>query len=173
VRIPIGYTPCFGSPNFDCKQDIDIMMYGARTLRRNEVVDMICSRLKDLNSLAFTDVWGEQRNELIRRSKILLHIQNLPRQFPSMRMWRAMANGAFWVTEEVVDPFPMISNQHLVEVPTITRENLDSVCQTLRSWIDRPRERDIIRKRAHEQAQEFTMRRYFDEIRLRAESPVK
>jgi hypothetical protein len=170
VRIPLGYSPYFGSPDFNCKQDIDILAYGLRNPRRVAVWRLLSQHLRDLRMHAVANIWGQERNDLIHRARILLHIQSVPRLYPTIRMWRALANGAFWVTEEVGDPSPVVAGRDFAEVETITPETVVSVSQRLRNWLSRPHDRDVIRRQGHETVKRLPARTFFAEICRRVEA---
>lgn len=170
VQNPIGYTRHFGAPDFGCDQDIDVLIYGLATERRKRILGELSPRLSGLNVVAMTRCWGEERNDLIRRTKILLHIQSAPRLFPAMRMWRALANGAFWLTEEVGDPYPAVAGEHFAEVPTITSDNADAVGKAIYDWLVRPSDRDRIRRRGCDHVIKLPMTHYFETLRRGVEA---
>ena len=79
-------------------------------------------------------------------------------------MWRAFQTGAFWVTEDTLDPWPGVAWRDLMMVPTVHGPTLPEVCRRLRGWLDDPALRDRIRRAGHAKAEQLTMRHYFDRI---------
>ncbi len=61
------------------------------------------------------NVWGHERNGLLRRSKVVLNVSRTPGDFIGLRLILALAAGAVVVTEPLRDPFPFVPGEHFVE----------------------------------------------------------
>ena len=61
--------------------------------------------------------WGDQRTELLNRTKILLNFPRRPGLLSGMRMVLGMANGALVVAEPIYMPQPFVPGRHFVEAP--------------------------------------------------------
>ena len=84
------------------------------------------------------NVWGSERNALLRRSKVVLNISLTPGDFVGVRLVLALAAGAVVVTEPLRDPFPFVPGEHFVEAP------LGGLLETARDLVaDEPRRRRI------------------------------
>lgn len=70
-HVPPAWHPSLGIDDGTAVKDIDVLFYGAMNLRRQFV-------LKQLGQICKTHfvcgVWGDERNELIMRSKIVLNV---------------------------------------------------------------------------------------------------
>lgn len=108
----------------------------SRMARRREILE----RWRvDEPRLHFLDgVWGAERGDLLRRSKIVLNVCRLPGDFVGVRLVLAMAAGAVVVSEPLTDPFPFVAGVHFVEAPL---EGLLDAARDLEA--DEPRRRRI------------------------------
>ena len=62
-------------------------------------------------------VWGAERNDLLRRSRIVLNVSRVAGEFVGIRLVLALAAGAVVVSEPMADPFPFVAGVHFVEAP--------------------------------------------------------
>ena len=86
----------------------------------------------------FDGSWGAPRNELLRRSKIVLNVSRSPGNFVGWRLLLALAAGAVVVSEPMTDPYPFAPGIHYVEAP------LDGLLAAARDLeADEPRRRRI------------------------------
>jgi hypothetical protein len=85
------------------------------------------------------DVWGADRNALLRRSRVVLNVQRVPGNFIGTRLILALAAGAVVVTDPMDDPHPFVPGVHYVEAP------LGSVLdEAVALLADEPRRRRIV-----------------------------
>ena len=83
-------------------------------------------------------VWGEERGDLLRRSRVVLHVGRTPGNFIGVRLVLALAAGAVVVSEPMTDPFPFVAGVHYVEAPL---EGLLHAARELH--VDEPRRRRL------------------------------
>jgi hypothetical protein len=62
-------------------------------------------------------VWGEERNLLLRRARVVVNVQRVEGTFIGLRLVLALAAGAVVVTEPMADPHPFVAGVHFVEAP--------------------------------------------------------
>jgi hypothetical protein len=122
--LPAGHHPLWGMPG-TAKRDIDVIFLGEILRdRRGEIVSRIREELAaagvalrtmyDFNPVG---LWGEERNELLRRCKVYLSVYRHPSDFSGLRFSLGMGNGALIVSEPVADPFPFVPGEHFVQAP--------------------------------------------------------
>jgi hypothetical protein len=63
------------------------------------------------------DVWGEERGDLLRRTRVVLNVGRTPGNFVGLRLVLAIAAGAAVVSEPMADPFPFVAGVHFMEAP--------------------------------------------------------
>ena len=61
--------------------------------------------------------WGAERNDLLRRSRIVLNVARMPGEFVGIRLVLALAAGSVVVSEPMNDPYPFVAGEHFVEAP--------------------------------------------------------
>lgn len=117
---PLGYAPSMTRfqmrPEAEC--DIDVLLYGWMNDRRREVATQLKGR--GLNVVAVQGVYGQERDALIARSKVVLNVHYYgDRSRPEMpRLAHLLANGCCVVSEELPNwtaPCLMVSYDKLVE----------------------------------------------------------
>lgn len=85
-------------------KDIDVLFYGAITEERKAMREALQRRLPDKKIFFLTNIWGEQRDQLIARSKITLNIHGYPSNiFETSRVGHLLSNKAFVISETSVD----------------------------------------------------------------------
>ena len=118
--VPYGYHNSFGRP-LDRDRDIDVVFLGSlRDRRRSRIVSGLASDLALRGvSLRIHDggrhgplVFGEDRTELLNRSRIMLSIMRQPWDDTVFRMLLAAPNGAMVVSEPTLDKEPFESGVH-------------------------------------------------------------
>ncbi len=83
-------------------------------------------------------VWGKERGDLLRRSRLVLNMGRTPGNFVGVRLVLALAAGAVVVSEPMTDPFPFVAGVHFVEAPV---DGLLDAARDLHA--DEPRRRRI------------------------------
>lgn len=99
-HLPIGYHPTLSSipPSTAEAQDIDILFYGSLNQRRESVIHSL--RQQGLRVEVLFGVYGAERDEIIRRSKIVLNIHNYQSKvFEIVRVSYLLANQKFVISE--------------------------------------------------------------------------
>ncbi len=98
VHVPLGYVPEMTRLRPDFPQDIDVLFYGAINERRREVLQ----RLQEhgVHLLAAQGVFGETRDVLIARAKLILNIHYyIPANLEVARLGYLWANSKAVVSE--------------------------------------------------------------------------
>jgi hypothetical protein len=70
--LPIGYVKELTRIQFATERDIDVLFFGSMNPRRQEIVDRI--RATGLRTMAAFGVYGQERDSLIGRAKLLLNV---------------------------------------------------------------------------------------------------
>ena len=139
---PTGLSDAFGA-NRHVDRDIDVLFLGD--------IDKVPGRRRKLTSLeaaitaagyrfekATRGQFGEARTRLLNRTKIILHLHNIPWDTPWKRWFIATANGAMVASENLSVPEPFVPGVHYVEAP------FDSLAETILDLLGQPeRIRDI------------------------------
>lgn len=120
--VPVGYVSQLSRVTPRPK-DIDILFYGSPGERRERVLRRL--KLMGANVCAVFGTYGEQRDLLIARSKIVLNVHfHESRLFEIVRIGYLLANGAFIVSEdsddhesekELQDGLVVVPYRHLVK----------------------------------------------------------
>ena len=142
VAIPFGYAEAVAGPIAAPAQpgrDLAIVTLARlhpRMVGRQSVVHAWQEEEPRLRILE--NVWGAERNALLRRSKVVLNISRTPGDFIGLRIVLALAAGAVVVTEPLADPFPFVPGGNFVQAPVT--ELLDAARELI---ADEPRRRRI------------------------------
>ena len=143
---PHGYEPSCGH-DLGLERDIDVLFLGApdvpRTRRqarrlRRRGIDVLA-----LGSWTDPAYWGDNRNHLLNRARILLNLQRLPGLLSGARFILGMATRALVISEPVYQPAPFVPGKHYVSA---TVEEMPSV---IRHYLAREDERREIVETAH------------------------
>jgi hypothetical protein len=148
--IPYGYAPSHGR-RLRLERDLDVLFLGAwRMPRRQRALDRLRRagiRVQVVGGWGHRGVWGEERTQLLNRSKLLLNLSRFPGQFSGERMLLGMANGALVVSEPIYRPAPFVPGTHYFDAP------LDELPAT----IERLLADDAERERIADAGQAFVM----------------
>ncbi len=129
-HVPLGYVPDLARIATASEQDIDVLFYGSMNQRRNAVLDQL--RQSGLAVKHVFGVYGEQRDALIARSKIVLNMHfYLPGTFEIVRVAYPMANRKVVVAE--VNPGEEVDADLLPGLVAVPYERLAESC---RHWAD-------------------------------------
>lgn len=79
--------------------------------------------------------FGEQRTQLLNRTKVCLNVLNLPWDLTGLRFLMAMSCGALVVTESLYEPAPYRPGVHLAEAP------LDKLADAVAYYVHHENER--------------------------------
>ena len=88
--VPVGYAPVLTRIPKPEHQDIDVLMYGTPTDARYHIFCLLCAQ--GLRVMFLYGFYGEDRDALIARSKIVLNIGQYDRTFEIVRASFLMAN---------------------------------------------------------------------------------
>lgn len=117
--------------------------------RRRELARLVVS---EPQLTVVENVWGPERNALLRRSRVVLNVQRVPGNFVGLRLLLALAAGAVVVTEPMTDPYPFAPGVHYVEAP------LDGLLDEARALLaDEKRRRRIVEEGQALISDELTM----------------
>ena len=100
----VGYEPELSDmPQPDpAFKDIDVLLYGLANERRRHVIDTLKSR--GWNAVLATNVYGDERNALIERSRIVINVHYYSGHiFEIVRVSYLLANHRFVVSETGID----------------------------------------------------------------------
>lgn len=121
VAIPFGYAEVVAGPIAAPARpgrDLTIVTLARlhpRMVGRQSVVD--AWQEEEPGLLILENVWGAERNALLRRSKVVLNVSRTPGDFIGLRIVLALAAGAVVVTEPLADPFPFVPGEHFIQAP--------------------------------------------------------
>jgi hypothetical protein len=112
-------------------------------------------------------VWGEDRNALLRRTRIVVNVQRVAGTFFGLRLVMAIAAGAVVVSEPMTDPYPFVPGVHFVEAP------LDRLLDEARDLLDdEPRRQRIAEAGQALLAAELTMTHSLERVLFGTPDPV-
>jgi SAM-dependent methyltransferase len=98
LHVPLGYVPELTRIKPSPEQDIDVLFYGSLNERRNRILGALKSA--GVKVQALFGVYGEQRDQMIARSKIVLNINFYEEKiFEIVRVAYLLANSKAVVTE--------------------------------------------------------------------------
>ena len=128
--LPTGHHPIWG---VDLKQprDIDVFFLGeVLDDRRSTIVKQVRAelgaarvKLETMYDIAPAGLWGQQRNEVLNRTKIFLSVYRFAADANGLRLSLGMGNGALVVSEPVFNPHPFVAGKHFVETPVESLTN--------------------------------------------------
>jgi hypothetical protein len=103
VHVPLGYAEVLSRIERAPEQDIDVLFYGDLSPRRLKVLDAL--RATGVNLVVAADAYGEERDALIARAKIVLNIHNHDgiKALEAPRVFYLLANRKAVVTETKPD----------------------------------------------------------------------
>ena len=143
--VPFGYHPRHAGPLTppDSPRDIEVVVVGtglnSTRLRRGRILARLRPGLRRLGQVVEIDGrWGNERDAILRRARVVLDIQRVPGNFTGLRWLLASAAGSVYVGEPMDDPAPLRVGVDHVEAPT------DSlIAAAARLLEDEPRRRSI------------------------------
>ena len=127
-RLVIGYHPGLRRIPKPQVQDIDVLFYGSVNARRTKVLDAL--RRAGLSTSAVFGVYGEARDRLVARSKVVLNLHLYDSQiFEIVRVFDLMTNAKAVVGE--VGEGTSIDRAYLAGIVGVGYENLVDACRAL------------------------------------------
>ncbi len=160
--VPFGYAAkVHGVLAVGGDRDIETLMLGGysgpRSHRRRNWIE--AARQQGLPIAIAQGEWGESRNALLRRSRVVLHIHRIPGTFIGLRLVLALAAGSVVVSEPMRDPHPFVPGIHFIEAP------LDQLASEATALLaDEARRRRIVEAGQTLLAEELTMGRCLSRV---------
>ena len=151
-RVPIGYAPILTRIPKAEDQDIDVLIYGSPSPNRMEILQRLCSQ--GLRVVFLYGFYGQARDDLIARSKIVLNIGQYDRTFEIVRTSYLMANSKAVVADvyenisiesDITQGIMFASFEHIVPVCLHLLSNDQERNDLERKALEIIRQRDIIR----------------------------
>ena len=105
-HVPFAYMPCLDKQcNIPVETDIDVLFYGNLSSRRMHIHNMLIKVLPSIKIIFKDNIWGDERDNLIARSKIILNIGNYTdiHLFEAVRVIPLLARQKFVISEECAD----------------------------------------------------------------------
>ena len=100
-RLGVGFSPCLRRIGTSSEPDIDVLFYGSLNARRNAVIEAL--RDRGLRAAAIFGVYGEERDRIVARSKIVLNVHQHRHAFEIVRVSYLLANEVCVVSEGTPD----------------------------------------------------------------------
>lgn len=148
---PLGCDPSMGR-DLGLQRDIEVLFLGILNVpRRNRLLRSLKNqgiRLTEAGSWTDPSFWGENRTQLLNRTKILVNLARTPSEFSGYRLSLGMANKALVVSEPIYRPEPLVPGKHFAMVPT------DQMAATIRHYLAAEEERTSITETASRFVQE-------------------
>lgn len=148
---PLGCDSSMGR-DLGLERDINVLFLGILNVRRrNRLLQSLKNKgIKLTEAGSWTDpaFWGENRTQLLNRTKILINLARTPAEFSGYRLSLGMANKALVISEPIFRPEPFVPGKHFVMVPT------DQMAATIRHYLDAEDERTTITETASRFVQE-------------------
>ena len=126
-KVPIAYAPILSRIPKAEEQDIDVLIYGTTSGNRVQVFQDLCNL--GLRAVFLFGFYGQARDDMIARSKIVLNIGQYDKTFEIVRVSYLLANHK----AVVADLYPDISiERDMAEaVQFANLENVAAACQML------------------------------------------
>jgi hypothetical protein len=155
IVVGMGYYPDCGR-DLGLTRDIDVVFLGKPgSGRRRRLVEWMRAELARrgiqllvIDGLSHPYVFGEERTQLLNRTKIVLNLLRQTWDDNSMRYFLAAANGALVVSEPTLRHSDFTAGVHLVEAP------LDRLADTVQAYLEDEPGRELIVERARKLAVE-------------------
>ncbi|MBM4054008.1 MAG: glycosyltransferase family 1 protein [Planctomycetes bacterium] len=144
--IPLGYFPSMGK-DMNLFRDIDILFLGALDVsRRKRLIRQL--RERDVNLATLGDwfdeaCWGENRTQIINRSKIFLNIHRVYGDLAGYRMILGMANKSLILSEPIYNPAPFIPGKHYISA------TIEEMPDVIDYYLNHEQERERIANEGH------------------------
>ncbi len=146
--IPMGYHPSWGH-NLNLARDVDVLFLGSvrSSGRRSHVTDA----LRKLQGRGFRtkivqkDCFGQERTELLNRTRIVINLVKYPWEFPGMRLMMSIGCGAMVVSNEAEINDPYHAEIHYAAA------DASSLAEVAQHYLDRESQRVEFARRALEE----------------------
>ena len=143
IHMPVGHVKQMERIEKSIHQDIDILFYGSINERRKKILDQL--RSAGLNIVTLFGVYGNDRDALISRAKIVLNIHFYESKiFEIVRISYLLSNGICVVSENGNDKSEKQFNESIILT------NYDDLVSTCLKLLNEPNERAKISKNGQE-----------------------
>jgi hypothetical protein len=123
--VPFGYHPSEAGPIVapgEGERDIAVTVVGngltAPRSRRARILARLVPSIGRLGPVVMVEgVWGPARDAILRRTRVVLDVQNAAGNFGGLRFITTLAAGAVLVTDTIDDPFPFEPGVDHLEAP--------------------------------------------------------
>jgi hypothetical protein len=142
-HLPVGYHPALERIPRSQPEDIDVLFYGSVGGRRKSILDTLAATPGIAFKLLF-GAYGEQRDAVIGRSKIILNIHYYPvKIFEAVRISYLINNRCFVLSEESpINPYPGVD---------VCMTSYERILDRIQYYLSAPAERDRIRQSVYQQ----------------------
>jgi hypothetical protein len=146
VTVPLGYSADRGH-DMGRARDIDVLFLGTLDVpRRRRFIRRL--RRTGIDVLAMgswfdASTWGDNRTELLNRTKILLNFGRYPGELSGLRLILGMANKALVISEPIYHPSPYVPGEHYVSA------TVEEMPQVIRYYLAHEEERQRIVDAGH------------------------
>jgi hypothetical protein len=155
--VPMGYSQKVHGRDLGLDRDIDVLFLGQMVRRRRTLARQIAKAgvtLRSEGSWFDPATWGENRTQMLNRTKILLNLSRFRGEFAGLRLILGMCNGALVVSEPIYRPQPFVAGEHYIEA---TPAQMPGV---IGHYLNHPEERQRIADKArHFVTHELTLER--------------
>ena len=119
VVVPLGLHAGYGRP-MHLTRDIDVLFLGnTSSPRRRKLLPPLVRELEGRGHRVVLQnaAYGEERQRLLNRSRVLVNILRAPQDFVGQRFLLGAANQTLVVSETMADTAPFVPGKHLVTAP--------------------------------------------------------
>lgn len=143
---PVGWELSFGVPDWSVSRNHAFVYYGSPIGKRAWAIPAIRDILGDRFLDKTGTFWGI--GDVLRHTLATLYVTHSDVDiFSTWRIWQALPSGAAMVSEKA-DLWPLVPDVHYVVIPTITKENVETVAGRLRMILSEPSELAGVARRA-------------------------
>ena len=162
--VPFGYHERHAGPLASPatgRRDVPILVLGSRAshTRRAATLDALRRSAGAADLRVAEGVWGAERDDLLRRTRVVLDVHRIPGNFVGLRLLLSLAAGAAVVTEPMTDPRPFVPGVHHLEAPAS-----DLLAAASELAADEPRRRRIVDAGQALLREELTMRASLERV---------
>jgi glycosyltransferase involved in cell wall biosynthesis len=132
--VPLGYDRATYGEDRGRARDVDVLFLGALDVPRRRRILRRLQRdgvtVRALGDWSDARLWGDDRIELLNRTKLLLNLPRHPGMLSGGRMLLGMANKALIVAEPIFEPRPYVPGEHFVSA------SLEELAHAVRRYLD-------------------------------------
>lgn len=145
TRVPLGI---FLTPLQNIHQDVDVLFFGAMHPRRKKIQEYITRRfIKNSIIFRYNNLFGEERENLIKRSKIVLNIHYWEKSsLETHRIEYLSSNGKCIISEKSSDP--MLDDVYCDSVTFVTPGNMEELASKIKILLTNKNKRENMEKKS-------------------------